>query len=400
MHFTYDNYSYEYFLYDYPTVQNWLQSTTIFLFSITGLLFAKSFLQLSTLFPVLNKLTNTVILGFILLMMSTSFLGYNYHMISAIIFIIVFCIYVFSIALYTYQHGNSSAKFFILGTIFGFFGTSITALNVLEIIPYYWFTYKAIDMGMVIDTILFSIALSNRYTILHNNLELVKDKLKIANVHLEDTVKDRTAALTLEVNNKNILLKEISHRVKNNLQIISSLFSLQSNSIKDTTAKNIIEENIKRIKSIALLHEKLLKSKDLQNISLEEYINSILTGFKETSNHKKIEFTLHITNKTLSSDNLVPLGLIINELIINSIKYAHNDKRKTLNIDININTDKSNMILQYGDNGKDVVMTGIKKGFGSKLLEALVVYQLNGKIDKFNQNGLKYTITFPYTITT
>ena len=395
MNSSYNNYTFEYLFYDYPNIQNWVQSFSIFIFSISGLLFAKSFLELKHNFKFFNKLTNMIIFIFITLMCSIYFFGYHYHIISAILLSIFFTLYVFYIACCTYKLGNKSAIFFIIGTIAGLIGTIITALTVIAVIPYSWLGYKAIDIGIVLDTILLSIALANKYTLLHNNLHNTKIELSNLNANLEKQVQERTNDLILEVKNKNILLKELSHRVKNNLQIISSMLHLQSKDLNDPIIKKIIDENTSRINSIAILYESLLNSKDLEHIQLNIYIEDIIENIKRTFDNKNIIYKLDLINSGFLTNNLIPIGLIVNELITNSLKYAF-DKNDTQNI-IELKIEKNNnyLIINYKDNGKGASLDKIKKGFGYKLLTSLVKYQLNGEITYFNKNGLNYKLTFP-----
>lgn len=395
MSLSYNNYTFQYFFYNYPIIQNWVQSSTIFLFSIMGLIFAKSFLELKTKHPNINILTNILIVIFVLLMTSSTFLGYHTHIKLAIIFSVVFSVFTLCIALYSLRQGNISAKFFVIGTSFGLLGTTITALSVMAIIPYSWLGFKAIDFGIVVDTILISSALANRYVILHKNLQKVKNHLDDANINLEKIVLSRTQMLSVEVNNKNLLLKELSHRVKNNLQMIVALFSIQVKEVNDITAKSILNENIKRIKAISLLHENLFNSDDLEHVQLKDYIQSIVDNFKQTTSHDtNIVYIVKSKDIQLNLDDLMPIGLIINELLTNSIKYAFESSQNSRIVKINLDSNKKFMVLEYSDNGKGLV-SHTNDGFGTKLLNSLVTYQLNGKISYFNDNGLRYKISIP-----
>lgn len=159
---SYNGYTFQFLFSDYPTVQNWLQSTMIFLFSIVGLLFARSFLNLTKYLPSAQKSINTLILIFISTMLFSALFGYHVHIILAITMAILFSIYVFSIALWSLIKGNQSALFFLLGTTAGLIGTAITALTVMALIPYTHIGYQAIEIGMVMDSILLSFALVDR----------------------------------------------------------------------------------------------------------------------------------------------------------------------------------------------------------------------------------------------
>ena len=162
MNASYNNYTYQFLLGDFPAIQTWLQSTTIFLFAIAGLLFARSFLNLKTYLPWAQKGINALIVISIATMVFSTLLGYHIHVILSIFTAVLFSLYVFTIALLSLKKGNRTARFFFFGTATGLIGTVITALTVTAIIPYSHMGYRAIDFGMVIDCILLSFALVDR----------------------------------------------------------------------------------------------------------------------------------------------------------------------------------------------------------------------------------------------
>jgi diguanylate cyclase (GGDEF)-like protein len=168
MNISYKCYTFKWLLYDNPVLQNWAESTTIFLFSIIGLLFTQSFLNLKNYFPLLHRMTNIIILLFIGMMIVTPLMGYHYHVMVAIALTVVFSLYVFSVAFYSLFNGYRYALFFLLGTSAGLLGSSITALTVMALIPYSDIGFKAIDYGMAIDVILLSLALGERVRILQD----------------------------------------------------------------------------------------------------------------------------------------------------------------------------------------------------------------------------------------
>ncbi len=163
MNAAYNGYTYVYLFFDYPLVQDWAQSSGIFLFSVAGLLFASSFLNLSTQHPRLYKLTSCLIVFIAGVAVLIALLGtYRYHVILSIIFAMLVSIYIFGVALYAWVKGNNSARFFLLGATSGLLGTIITVSAVLSLIPFMRFTYKANDFGIFIDAVLLSIALADR----------------------------------------------------------------------------------------------------------------------------------------------------------------------------------------------------------------------------------------------
>jgi PAS domain S-box-containing protein len=123
---------------------------------------------------------------------------------------------------------------------------------------------------------------------------------------------------------KELLLKEVHHRVKNNLQVISSLLNLQAQHLPDPAQRNIFTDSQSRVQSIALVHEKLYQSKDLANIDCEQYVQTLVDGLFHAQNYSErgIHHTIEVGGAHLPVDAAIPCGLIINELVTNALKHA------------------------------------------------------------------------------
>jgi PAS domain S-box-containing protein len=200
---------------------------------------------------------------------------------------------------------------------------------------------------------------------------------------------------------KEILLKEVHHRVKNNLQVISSILNLQSHYIKDEAALETLKEIQNRIKSMALIHENLYQNKDLSHLNFGEYIANLVQNLVYTynSSKKEIEVLMDVDDIFLNLDYSIPCGLIINELISNSLKHAFTESEKgTIKVIFKKHTDLVHLSIE--DDGK-----GFNKkidfrntdSLGLQLVMALVD-QINGKIEQKAQTkkGTIYTIEFKY----
>lgn len=148
--------------------------------------------------------------------------------------------------------------------------------------------------------------------------------LRNAHDELEVKVQERTSELLSTLQEKELLLREIHHRVKNNLQIISSLLNLQIPYIKDEQAVEFFKESQNRVKSISMVHEKLYQSKNLDKIDFGSYISNIVTNLFQTYdvNQNLIEYDLKLDSIKLNIETSIPCGLIITELVTNSIKHA------------------------------------------------------------------------------
>ncbi|MDZ8104042.1 MAG: PAS domain S-box protein [Nostoc sp. DedQUE12a] len=200
---------------------------------------------------------------------------------------------------------------------------------------------------------------------------------------------------------KEVLLKEIYHRVKNNLQVISSLLNLQSGYIKDKEDLVIFQQSQQRIASIALIHEKLYQSQDLARINFREYtqdlVVSLLTAYEV--NEDAIAVKINIDEDILLSlDTAIPCSLIIHELVSNSLKYAFPTGRKgSIYIELHP-SDGNNFILKVSDDGVGLPSDfDLKKiaSLGLQLVDALT-YQLAGTIDIKGENGVECRLIFPF----
>lgn len=195
---------------------------------------------------------------------------------------------------------------------------------------------------------------------------------------------------------KEILIKETHHRVKNNLQILSSLLNLNSKSITDIDAIHSMKEGENRVIAMSTIHEKLYMSGSLVSIEMNEYIQNLGEKLLETFgyNSEQLEINYDIRPLNLDVNTAIPLSLIINELITNSLKYAFTLGQKTiLNISLFVDV-KQQLCLNVADNGK-VDFSDISKGskFGTNLI-AVLSKKLHGKIEVSTENGYSTQIVF------
>jgi len=194
---------------------------------------------------------------------------------------------------------------------------------------------------------------------------------------------------------KEILLKEIHHRVKNNLQIISSLLHLQAH--KGQNPQDMLQQSQDRIQAMAIIHEKLYKSDNLQSISLADYIENLLNYFEKTYalEQKNIQVQTTLENIHLDIDRLVPCGLILNELITNAIKYAFTEKHTGI-ISVWASLQAGVCILEIKDNGVGLPADfnpQKAKSLGLRLVDGLVK-QIKGAWEYKTENGSLFQIRF------
>jgi two-component system, sensor histidine kinase PdtaS len=223
---------------------------------------------------------------------------------------------------------------------------------------------------------------------------------KIFTVILRDITKQKAAAekIRASLREKEVLLKEIHHRVKNNLQVISSLLSLQSRGIEDEKARKFFQESQHRVHSMALIHEQLFESRDLSWIDFASYIEQLIAYLFRSYgvSLSRVKLKTRIPELHFTVDIAVPCGLIINELASNSLKYGFPDGRAG-EIEITFKKGPGGRVtLLFQDNGvgfpKHVSLLNTRT-LGLRLVRTLV-QQLGGQVELKNRNGAQVRINF------
>ena len=212
--------------------------------------------------------------------------------------------------------------------------------------------------------------------------------------------KEAEKKIKASLEEKDVLLREIHHRVKNNMQVVISLLRLQSEKIKDKQYADMFQESQERIKSMALIHEKLYQSKDLVRIDFNEYIKSLMNGLFRSHgiDPGRIVTKLKVEDVSLGLDHALPCGLIINELVSNSLKYAFPEDRKgEISVTLrSITEDKIELIVSDDGIGipEDLDFKNTAGSLGLDLVTILAEHQLGGKIELKRAGGTRFSITF------
>jgi two-component sensor histidine kinase len=209
-------------------------------------------------------------------------------------------------------------------------------------------------------------------------------------------ITEQKALLEQSLGEKETLLKEIHHRVKNNLQIISGLFDKQARLTKDELARKLMKDGQDRVFSIALVHQNLYQSDNLTSIEIKSYLEMLVKNIEKSqkSELQDIQLTLDVDDSVVDIDRAIPLGLILNELITNCYKYAFKDREKG-DITVRFRQNAAEFVLGVQDNGVglpthfDIQKT---RSLGLNLVRGLV-RQLGGKLDfASNAEGVTFTI--------
>jgi two-component sensor histidine kinase len=197
---------------------------------------------------------------------------------------------------------------------------------------------------------------------------------------------------------KEVLLKEIHHRVKNNLQVISSLLNLQAQHLPEAKSRMLFGEAQRRVQSIALVHERLYQSKDLSHVGFDEYVRALIENLFYTQDAKSrgIEASLRLGAVRLSIDTAIPCGLIVNELVTNALKYAFPEGRHGT-IEIHMSTDAAGHVeLRVSDDGVGLPPELNPQDTPSLGLELVYAFaqQIDAQVEVLRDHGTGFRFQF------
>jgi PAS domain S-box-containing protein len=198
---------------------------------------------------------------------------------------------------------------------------------------------------------------------------------------------------------KDVLLKEIHHRVKNNLQIIISLLNLQSGYIKDETTLKAVQDGQNRVRSMALVHEKFYQAEELSEIDFGDYVEKLTQYIYQSYGDKTDRVKMIIDGKGvgLDMDTAMPSGLLVNEIVSNAYKYAFpGDKHGEIKISLSKQNGK--VVFKISDNGVGLppeINLDAAESLGMQLIQALTA-QLDGELEVSRENGTEFKVSFTY----
>jgi len=223
-------------------------------------------------------------------------------------------------------------------------------------------------------------------------------QLRTLNADLERRVVERTAQLSATLREREVLLQEIHHRVKNNLQVISSLINMQVRQLEDTSSRDALEECQTRVQAIALIHEKLYQSKDYSRVPFSEYAKSLASNiFAATGvSPAAVSLQLAMEDVSLGVDKAIPCGLILNELITNSLKHAFPPPARGT-VRVELRAENGLITFSVSDDG-----VGMSEKFDLKDSSSLglslvytLVEQLEGQVEILREAGTTFRVRFP-----
>lgn len=221
-------------------------------------------------------------------------------------------------------------------------------------------------------------------------------ELRTYKSQLEELVEQRTEQIEASLREKDILLKELYHRVKNNMQVMIGLLCLQADDIEDEHYAGLFIESANRIQSMSAVHEHLYQSDNLSDIDMLDYIGLLVNTIKHSAAHFEVDVRLDVDKVQLKIEQAITCGLIINELLSNSYKYAFPENKGTIDIQMSY-IEKNKVKLIVRDDGVGLPVTSRiedAQGLGLNLVYKLVSRKLKGRLQLESSAGSEFVITF------
>jgi len=338
-----------------------LYTTLAVLFAI---LFTKEFLNLHKYNKINNSLNIMIYIHILLTILS--FYSYIYFLDISTMFAIISILYLFLIAIYLLLKGNENAKYFVVGwfiNIFGYIMLGFRQANLWSLIDYFPYFFES---SILIEAFLFAYVLSKKL--------------------------NKTKELEESLNTNKLLLKELHHRIKNNMQFIISLYRFKlSNSKSDQIEQKLNEAEIS-VQAMSSIHELLYKQNNLKQINTYEFFNDLVNKIEKSFQNKDIKIFFDIQT-SLPIQNSIYCGIILNELITNAFKYAFKNMQGDISIILKKEDNKYHFNIKDNGVGFDYKqMSDIS--FGLNFINAIVEDKLNGKIVYNCKKGTEVLIVF------
>jgi two-component sensor histidine kinase len=371
------------FQYLWPQAVWWANNSLLFFFCFSflwGVQFSRSFLDTAQHTPGFDILLRGLIV-LAVLGMACAFLATYYFSVRLTNIIGMTSVLVWLNGFLCLQQGVRAARYYVMAWSALILGITILSLKNLGILPYNSFTVWAPQLGSAAEITLLSLGLADRIRTLRQEKERVEKALIDTQLTMQDT-----------------LLKEVHHRVKNNLQVIASLLNLQSRHVQDAQAVAMFKESQNRVQSMALIHERLYHSSDTTRLDFTSYLRTLMAYLFASYNtsNATIALKLEVDRITFGIDTAIPCGLIVHELVANALKHGFPGMTQgEIHLGLRAQGD-GQFRLRVSDNGvgfpKEVDFRHVES-LGLKLV-TMLTQQLDGEIELERHAGTTFIITF------
>lgn len=338
-------------------------------------LFSKEYLQTKKYLP---KVDTLLILLTLLFFVIGVLIFYSYQPWNMILNngVGLVCILLIIISVVVYFKGHLQSKYYTLAMMLYLVSVVLFTFMIKGHFEYSLMTRYGFVIGIIIEMLLFSYLLANRYDL---------SKQSVQN-YLEAEVKQQTKELNFLVEERELLLKEVFHRVKNNFHMLIAMLYLE----KEKTQIDFIGL-INRVKSMSMIHEYLYSNKNLSYIDTDSYIENLIQNLQNS--YPKVSITFESQNFALNFDHALSLGIIINEVLTNSIKHNPNNENIILHIQLYKKNSPHCLYLSLQDNGKEFKNQN-SKGLGLKLINQFCKKLPNCQSSFSYDNGVKFELYF------
>ena len=356
-HISYSSFSRYAYSLELQRIDVYLALSYISLFMIFATLFTKTYLDTKRYTKIDMGLKISLLVFLIMMLISSpSF----YPLDLMVLFGLLALLYILFVSFYLFYKGESNAKYMVVGwsiavigwISLGFYDAGLPSLR--YIYPYFF------EAAIFSEAVLFSIALSAKL--------------------------NKTKELELAVQRNALLTQELHHRVKNNMQFIISIYRLKLSKYIDIEMSDSLREVEHTIQAMSSIHEMLYSAKEHMQIDTKEYTAALVENLQESYAASKVNVKLQI-DAELGMQDSIYLGIILNELVTNSLKYAFDTKQG--NINIALTKEKKSYRVLFEDDGKGFDIDQGFEGFGLELVQSLVEDELKGKISIDAKDGVK-----------
>ncbi|HLD24265.1 MAG TPA: 7TM diverse intracellular signaling domain-containing protein, partial [Sulfuricurvum sp.] len=327
---------------DSPEINNVIIPFLIVLAHVLAIMFARAFLDTKALMPKQDRVLLFILAFSFITLFLTTLLDYYHGLILSVIVLFITTSSLVSVGLIAYfRYSIRASKFYLIAWIFLFIGTMLTGMKNIGLLPINFFTMWGTQIGVFFELLLLSFGLADRINVIRLQKERFQEEaaqkakiltnvLRKSKDELEREVKERTVELDFanqelrkNVSTKEALLKEVHHRVKNNLQVIISMMWLQRRRTQNEAVHTLIDDSTSRLQSMAVIHEMLYQSNDITMVNLQEYLRSLVDLCRRNTLSESVQIDASFQPLEINLDTAVTMGLICNEVLSNVFKHAY-----------------------------------------------------------------------------
>lgn len=397
---------------EYPVFNNALPFFIV-MCNIMGTMFTRAFLETSKLMPGVDRWLKALLT--LLIVIAAITLAFNYHiaLISAVFSILVTTFSLVAVGFIALVKNIRASKFYLLAWIFLLLGAILTSFKNIGLLPITPLTTWGVQLGVFFEMILLSLGLADRINALRFEQSRLQEEaaqkavtlanvLEDSKVRLEHKVKERTEELRIvnrqlreNVSSKEMLFRELHHRVKNNLQVIIAMMSLQKNRIRSPETQELFGDANKRLQSMSLVHEMLYRSDKMEAVDMKEYLLQLMNRLRSGYSEQVIALEYKLDRICLDLDTVISLGLIYNEIVTNAFKHAFKDLSQEHKLHVLLKAEEGKIVFGIKDNGHGFD-GNFEQGsqFGMLLIKDLVSKLPNGRFAFKRWHGTYFRMEF------